>query len=276
MAGTLFLCATPIGNLKDISLRALDVLKTVPLIAAEDTRHTKKLLNYFDIKTPLTSYHQHNEKSKSLDLISHLKSGKDLALVSDAGLPGISDPGEILVQRAVEEEITVDVIPGPTAFVSGLVLSGLPSTPLYFGGFLPSASKARREALRKTKEIFATQAFYEAPHRLERFLADVVAVRGNVDVVIARELTKLHQEIIRGKVSEVLDRLARVPARGELVVFIAPPSKEIPNEPVDWVREVNKLIEKGIDKKEAIKTLAEKNKIPKREIYNYLVEIGYK
>lgn len=268
MAGTLFVCATPIGNLKDISLRVLDILAAVPLIAAEDTRHTLKLLNHYNIKTSLTSYHQHNEQSKSVELVNHLKSGKDLALVSDAGLPGISDPGEILVRKALAEKVPVEVVPGPSAFTSGLVISGLPTTPLYFAGFLPSSSKARRDSLTRLKGISATQVFYEAPHRLDKLLADVSDVYGDVEVVVARELTKVHQELIRGRVSEVLERLAATPARGEIVVYIAPPAEATPDIPEDWISEVDKLVQSGVTKKEAIKTLAEKYKIPKREIYN--------
>jgi len=270
LTGTLFVCATPIGNLKDITLRALEVLRAVPLIAAEDTRHTLKLLNHFEIKTSLTSYHQHNEQGKSSELLVHLKEGKDLALVSDAGLPGISDPGEILVRKAIAAGIPVEVIPGPSAFTTGLVISGLPTNPLYFAGFLPSSGKARRDSLRRIKGIEATHAFYEAPHRLEKFLADVAEVYGEVEVVVARELTKLHQELIRGKVTEVLAQLAKIPARGEIVVYVMPPKQETPPVPTDWTAEVAKLVGDGLTKKEAIKALAEKYKVPKREVYNYV------
>ena len=275
MAGKLILCATPIGNLQDISLRALETLKQVPLIAAEDTRHTRKLLNHFGIKTSLTSYHQHNERSKAVDLVRHLQSGLDLALVSDAGLPGISDPGEVLVKMALAEGVQVDVIPGPNALISGLVISGLPSTPFYFAGFLPSTAGQRKEALRKLKNLPATLAFYEAPHRLGKFLRDVLDVMGNVEVAITRELTKLHQEVIKGKVSDVLELIERTPVKGELVVFIAPPVEEKLESPSDWTVEVNSLVKTGLDKKEAIKNLATKYKIPKREIYNYLVKMDY-
>ncbi len=272
MSGTLYLCATPIGNLKDISLRALDVLGSVQLIAAEDTRHTKKLLNYFQIKTALTSYHQHNEKGKSGELIDYLKSGRDLALVSDAGLPGISDPGEVLVRRALQEEIPVDVIPGPSAFASGLVISGMPCTPLYFAGFLPSTGKARRDALREMKGIRATQVFYEGPHRLTKLLEDILDIYGDVAVVVARELTKLHQELLRGKVSEILNRLLEVPPKGEIVVYVAPPAQAELEAPEDWAAEVGKLVKEGINKKDAIKLLAEKYKVPKRQVYNSTVQ----
>ncbi len=268
MSGTLYLCATPIGNLKDITLRALDVLGRVQLIAAEDTRHTQKLLNYYQIKTGLTSYHQHNEKLKSGELIQRLKSGMDVALVSDAGLPGISDPGEVLVRRALQEEIPVEVIPGPSAFTSGLVISGVPCTPLYFAGFLPSTGKARRDSLNKLKDIQATQVFYEGPHRLTKLLVDVLDIYGDVAVVVARELTKLHQELLRGKVSEVLNRLLQVPPKGEIVVYVVPPAPVEPAAPGDWKAEVGKLVKEGMSKKDAIKLLAEKYQVPKRQIYN--------
>ncbi len=268
MAGTLFLCATPIGNLHDISLRALEVLKTVPLIAAEDTRQTLKLLNHFEIKAKLTSYHKHNEKSKSLELIEYLKQGKDLALVSDAGLPGISDPGEVIVKEALKYGIKLEVIPGASAFVSGLVISGLPTSPLYFGGFLPNALKGRREELGRLSNLIATQVFYEAPHRLEKLLTDILAVRGNVQIVVAREITKLHQEFLRGSVEEILQHVVAEPPRGEIVVYIAPPVLLTPEKPGEWDSELDQLLRNGIDKRQAIKILAEKYGVPKREIYN--------
>lgn len=276
MQGTLYLCATPIGNLQDISLRALEILKKAPLIAAEDTRHTIKLLNYFEIKTPLTSYHKHNEKGKAEELITHLKSGKDLVVVSDAGLPGISDPGEILVKRALQEGIPVDVIPGPSALTTGLVLSGLPSIPLYFAGFLPNSGSERKEIIKKMRTIPATWAFYESPHRLAKLLKEAREVCGNVEVVITRELTKLHQQVIRGNIDTVLESINREPIRGEMVVFFAPIAVEHPVASGEWVNEVDQLVKQGMDKKEAIKALAEKFRVPKREIYNYLVEAGYK
>lgn len=268
MSGTLYLCATPIGNLKDITLRALDILGRVQLIAAEDTRHTQKLLNYYQIKTALTSYHQHNEKGKSTELIDYLKSGRDLALVSDAGLPGISDPGEVLVRRALQEEIPVEVIPGASAFPSGLVISGMPCTPIYFAGFLPSTGKARRDALKELKGIRATQIFYEGPHRLTKLLADILDIYGDVAVVVARELTKLHQELLRGKASEILNRLLEAPPKGEIVVYVAPPAEVKLKVPEDWAVEVGKLVREGFNKKDAIKLLAEKYRVPKRQIYN--------
>ncbi|HZW83187.1 MAG TPA: 16S rRNA (cytidine(1402)-2'-O)-methyltransferase [Candidatus Deferrimicrobium sp.] len=273
MDGTLFLCATPIGNLRDISIRAVEILKAVPLIAAEDTRQTLKLLNHFEIKTKLTSYHQHNEKSKSVELIEHLKLGKDLALVSDAGLPGISDPGEVIVKEAIKQGIKVDVIPGPTAFVSGLVISGLPTSPIYFGGFLPNSSKARQEELKKLKNLIATQIFYESPHRLDKFLADVLDVRGNTtEVVIARELTKLHQELLRGSVGELIERISKTPLKGEMVIYLAPPVLEELDKPADWNIEVDALLGTGLDRKQAIKALADKYGVQKREIYNAVMK----
>lgn len=270
LAGTLFICATPIGNLRDISLRALDVLAEVPLIAAEDTRHTLKLLNHYKIKCSLTSYHQHNEQSKSDELIAHLLAGKDMALVSDAGMPGISDPGEVLVRKAVENGIPVDVIPGACAFVSGLVISGMSTAPLYFAGFLPNSCKARRGMLQNIMAIEATQIFYEAPHRLEKSLQDILLVYGDVDVVVARELTKMHQELIRGTASQVIGRLQEEVVRGEIVLYVQPPLKVAPTIPTDWSVEVDKFIGQGVDKKAAIKLLAEKYHVPKREIYNSL------
>ncbi len=266
------MCATPIGNLQDITLRALETLKNVNLIAAEDTRHTHKLLNHFAIKTPLTSYHQHNEKSKAAELIAYLKADNDVALVSDAGMPGISDPGEVLVREAILAGIEVDVIPGPSAFTSGLVLSGLPCTPFYFAGFMPTSEKARKDALNKLKDVVATQIFYEAPHRLQKFLQDVLATRGDIELVIARELTKLHQEIIRGRVSAVLQRLAEVPARGELVVFLSAPVTEVPSVPSSWGEEITGLLQAGLEQKAAFKVLAEKYQVPKREIYNAFIK----
>jgi 16S rRNA (cytidine1402-2'-O)-methyltransferase len=272
LAGTLFLCATPIGNLRDISLRAIEILKAVPLIAAEDTRQTLKLLNHFEIKTKLTSYHKHNEKSKSVELIEHLKLGKDLALVSDAGLPGISDPGEVIVKEAIRQGIKLDVIPGPTAFVSGLVIAGLPTSPLYFGGFLPNSSKARKEELKKLNNLIATQIFYESPHRLDKFLSDVLEVRGNTEVVIARELTKLHQELLHGPVEEIIERISKTPPKGEMVIYLSPPVLEELDKPTDWNIEVEALLGTGLDRKQAIKALADKYGVQKREIYNAVMK----
>jgi len=220
--GTLYEVATPIGNLKDISLRALEVLKGVDLIAAEDTRHTKILTGHYDIKTPLTSYYEHNKVTKGDYLIRSLKGGKDIALVSDAGTPGISDPGAHIINLAIKNGISIIGIPGATAFVLGLVLSGLPTDKFAFEGFLPSKSAARRRRLSQFKDERRTIIFYESPHRILKTLFDIREAIGDIKISIMRELTKKFEEVLRDKVSALIEHFSKTKPRGEFLVVLNP------------------------------------------------------
>ena len=227
MAGTLYIVATPIGNLEDITQRALRILREVDLIACEDTRHTRKLLNHFAIDTRTISYHEHNERERAVELCELLESGKDIALVSDAGTPLLSDPGFRLTSLAVEKEMRVVPVPGATAFVAGLSGSGLALDQIFYGGFLPARASARRAKLEELRTVPATLVFYEAPHRIAATLHDACEVLGNRPGVIARELTKVHEEFLRGSLRELLDALdAKKAARGEMVLLIGGPQSD--------------------------------------------------
>ncbi|MDQ1559940.1 MAG: rRNA (cytidine1402-2-O)-methyltransferase, partial [Pyrinomonadaceae bacterium] len=220
-AGTLYLVATPIGNLEDITARALRVLREVDLIACEDTRHTRTLLNHFSIPTKTLSYHEHNERERAAELAARLNAGASVALVSDAGTPGINDPGFRLVRACVEQDIRVVPIPGATAFVSALVASGLPTDEFYFAGFLPPRQHARRLRLADLRAVAATLVFYEAPHRIADTLADAREILGEREAAVARELTKLHEEIARGRLTDLIARVSgEHAARGEMVLII--------------------------------------------------------
>ncbi|MEP6635818.1 MAG: 16S rRNA (cytidine(1402)-2'-O)-methyltransferase [Acidobacteriota bacterium] len=222
MTGTLYVVATPIGNLEDLSQRAIRVLGEVGLIACEDTRHTRKLLNHYGIKTKTVSYHEHNEREQAAKLLETLKSGTAVAIVSDAGTPGISDPGFRIVRLALEEGLQVAPVPGATALISALVASGLPSDEFFFGGFLPARSGQRRARLAELAAFPSTLIFYEAPHRIAAALQDAREVLGERNAVVARELTKLHEEIHRGRLSELATQFAEMPGepRGEMVLVI--------------------------------------------------------
>jgi 16S rRNA (cytidine1402-2'-O)-methyltransferase len=216
----LYIVATPIGNLKDITLRAIEVLKTVDLVACEDTRHTKILLDHYGINVPTTSFFQHNRFAKGEHLLALLKDGKNVALVSDAGTPGILDPGYNLINLAIQNNIKITVIPGPTAFVNALVLSGKPAHRFIFEGFLPNRTLARRNRLQELKNLKYTVVLYESCHRIQKTLEDILSVFGDTDVVVAREITKKFEEIKRAKVSKIIQELTSVKARGEFVVII--------------------------------------------------------
>ena len=218
--GTLFVVSTPIGNLKDITLRALEVLSKVDLIAAEDTRHTRKLLTHFDIRTPTTSYHDHNKERRTPELLARLKGGEKIALVSDAGTPGISDPAYRLIRACVEEGVPVEVVPGATAFVAALVLSSLPTDRFVFEGFLPR-KKGRKKRLEALQNEPRTLIFYESPHRLARTLRDLEPLFGDRPAALVREITKKFQEVHRGTVAELNARLPQITLKGEFVLLIA-------------------------------------------------------
>jgi 16S rRNA (cytidine1402-2'-O)-methyltransferase len=222
MAGTLFVVSTPIGNLEDLTYRAVRVLSEVDIVACEDTRHSQKLLHHYGIKTKTVSYHEHNERDRAGELLASIKSGLDVAVVSDAGTPGISDPGFRVVRMALEAGLQVVPIPGPTALVSALVASGLPSDEFFFAGFLPARSGARRSRLADLVAIPSTLVFYEAPHRLVASLEDAREILGEREAVVARELTKLHEEIVRGRLSEIVSWFSQAAhePRGEMVMVI--------------------------------------------------------
>ena len=270
--GALYLCATPIGNLEDITLRVRRILQEVKLIAAEDTRHTRKLLSFYDIHTPLTSYHEHNKLSKGEKLISELKSGNDIALVSDAGTPGISDPGEDLVRLAVGEGIIVIPVPGASAVVCALVGSGLPTDRFVFEGFLPRTKKDRNKVMAQLVTDERTVVFYESPHRVVKTLQEILDIAGDRDVVVTRELTKAFEEFVRGKVSVVLEHFLNNPPRGEITVVLAGNKGEQKEAPKRDFEEIGKLVKncmtQGRDKKQAIKEVSRTTGISKREVYS--------
>jgi len=281
MPGTLYIVATPIGNLEDITQRALRVLREVDLVACEDTRHTRQLLNHFGIKTKTISYHEHNERERAEQLCRLLEDGKAVAIVSDAGTPLISDPGFRIVQSAIARGIPVVSIPGATAFVNALVASGLAPDQFFFAGFLPARTNARRTRLEELSTVAATLVFYEAPHRIAPALRDAREAFGNRDAAVARELTKVHEEIARGSLEELAQRFSgEQAARGEMVVLIsgANSSAELSaatgegGSASDRLFErVNELEGKGLDGKAALKQAARELGLKRAEAYRLLV-----
>lgn len=273
MSGTLYIVATPIGNLEDITLRALGILKEVDLIACEDTRHTRKLLSHYQISKPVISYHEHNERERTGELVARLEAGGNVALVSDAGTPLVSDPGLRVVQAAIERGIPVVPIPGASALTAAIAASGLPTDQFIFAGFLPSKRTARRARLSELGKLPMTIVFYEAPHRIRQALADARELLGERRVVVARELTKVHEEFIRAKLSE-LDLLDRT--RGEIVLLIGPPANAIPGraQPSESVqKDVEELIRaENIDQKAALKRVARARGISKSEAYRRMLD----
>lgn len=266
--GSLFVCPTPIGNLEDITLRILRILKEVDLIAAEDTRRTIKLLNHYDIKKSLISYHEHNKWEKGKVLLEKLRKGKNIALVSDAGMPGISDPGEELIKSCIEEDIEVVVLPGPSASITGLVLSGFSTERFIFEGFLPSNKKDRIKELDKLKKEERTIIFYESPYRVISFLKDVREVLGNRQVSISRELTKVYEETFRGTVEEGIKYFENQ-KKGEFVIVIegTEEEEENPFEEISVKEHLKTYMEKGFSKKDAVKKVASERKISKNQVY---------
>jgi 16S rRNA (cytidine1402-2'-O)-methyltransferase len=273
MSGTLYLVATPIGNLKDITLRALDVLREVDLIACEDTRHTQKLLNHFAIKRKTISYHEHNETSRVPELIERLKNGGSIAIVSDAGTPAIADPGYRIVEAAIGENIDVVPVPGAVAFVNAVAASGLPSDAIYFGGFLPARKGERQSRLKECAEIPATLAFYEAPHRLSKSLEDCLEVLGDRKAAVVRELTKIHEEIARGTLSQLALRYSEGNVKGEIVIVIDPGDSERPNAATasTLVQRFEALQQQGLDHKAALKQAAKDFGLSRSEAYRRLL-----
>ena len=275
MKGKLYLVATPIGNLEDITLRALRILKEVDLIAAEDTRHTLGLLNHFEISKPLISYYKQNEKNKSEILIKKLLEGQNIAIVSDAGTPGISDPGEEIVKVAIENNIEIIPIPGACAFVNALIASGLSSKEFAFIGFLSAIKKDKKEKLEEIKYETRTLILYEAPHKLKATLESIYEILGDRKIVLARELTKIHEEFIRDKVSNILERIDEI--KGEFVILIEGNSES--KKDVELSDLISRTLEEhyefylkqGCEKKEIIKKIAKDRNTNKNEIYQYFL-----
>ena len=270
--GTLYLCATPIGNLEDMTPRALRLLSEADIIAAEDTRHTLQLLNHFGIKGRLVRYDEHSKEKQGAYLLQELLGGKNVALVSDAGFPGIADPGEALAKECIAQGVRVVPVPGANAALCALIASGLPSYPFFFGGFLPKSRKNRREQLRLWRDIPATMILYEAPHRIAEVLQDILADWGDRPLAAARELTKLHEEFYRGTVSGCLAWLEAQPPRGEFCLVIGAGEAPAAAEEIEPLEEVRRLLAQGVDKKTALAQVAKQRGVPKRELYNALLE----
>jgi len=275
MTSTLYIVATPIGNLEDITLRALRVLKEVDLIACEDTRHTRKLLAHYQISKPTVSYHEHNERERSAELIKKLEAGLNIALVSDAGTPLISDPGFRIVREAIDRSILVVPIPGPSALIAAVSASGLPSGAFAFFGFLPARRAARRARLEELAEIKSTVVFYEAPHRIKETIAYASEVFGNRECVVARELTKLHEEFVRGSLSQL--ELPEGAARGEIVLLIGPPiqgraTQSAGEQMSSMSGDIERLMSaEGLDQKSALKRIARERGISKSDAYRLMI-----
>lgn len=270
MAGVLYLCPTPIGNLKDITQRVLEVLSEVDYIAAEDTRRTRQLLNYFDIDNRLFSYHEHNKEKVGQKILGLLGQGHAVAVVTDAGMPGISDPGEEIVKLCIEANIDIVCLPGPSAFVNALVLSGFSTTTFSFEGFVDRNKKKRRDYLSSIAYLPKTLIFYEAPHRLKEFLNDLVLVLGNRQVSISRELTKKYEETFRGTVEEGIEYFIKNEPRGEFVIVVEGGSGLVASSTYDEMSIEEHIIyhmEIGLTKKEAIKKVAEERKMKKSDVY---------
>jgi 16S rRNA (cytidine1402-2'-O)-methyltransferase len=275
--GCLYLVATPIGNLEDITLRALRILKEVDQIACEDTRHTLKLLNHFDIHKPMVSYHEHNELTRAAELVLAMEEGANIALVSDAGMPLVSDPGHRLVTLAIRHHIAVVPIPGPAALLAALSASGLPNEEFLFLGFLPARSGERQRALERLRIEDRTLIFYEAPHRIADTIADAVAILGDRPACLAREVTKLHEEFRRGRLTEIFQTLDERPARGEITLVIGAAEKSAPGNYVDTAQSlaarVDELMHQAkLDRKEALKLAAKERGMSKRDAYRQLLD----
>ena len=281
MQGKLYLCATPIGNLEDITLRVLRTLKEADLIAAEDTRHSIKLLNHFDIKTPMTSYHEFNKVEKARYLVDKMREGTNVALITDAGTPGISDPGEELVRQCYEAGIEVTSLPGPAACITALTISGMATRRFAFEAFLPSDKKEKQEIFEELKKETRTIILYEAPHRLVRTLSELLENLGDRRISVCRELTKTHETVFRTTVSEALSYYETEEPRGECVLVIEGKNRlEIQQEQersweaVSIEEHMKRYLDGGTDKKEAMKLVAKDRGIKKRDVYQYLLNAG--
>ena len=279
-AGTLYICSTPIGNMRDITLRVLEVLQAVDLIAAEDTRTTVKILNHFDIQTPLTSYHQHNEAGKSQKILKSLADGQDVALVSDAGTPGISDPGSVVIMSAIEAGFPIAAVPGPTACMAALVVSGIATDRFCFEGFLPRKKKEKRHRLEELSEDPRTLIFYEAPHRVQETLEDMTTAFVGRRCALVRELTKKFEQVQRGLLQEVLDRVCEEAPRGEYVIVVEGLQRDAGKKKaydegmlLSAYEHVYMLIQQGNTKTEAVKKAAGLRGLPRKVLYHHVLSI---
>lgn len=273
MPGTLYLVATPIGNLQDITFRALETLRSVDIIACEDTRHTRNLLNHFKISAKLVSYHEHNEIERSEELSRLLSGGRSVAIVSDAGTPGICDPSYRIVQKAIGIGANIIPIPGAAAFVNAVVVSGLATDSIFFGGFLPAKKGERRKRLEEVRDILATLVFYETPHRLVKSLADCHDVLGNRNAIVARELTKVHEEIVRGGLRELSDTYSKTTVKGEIVLVIERAKVSIvkrETSPKNIDSRVKEFEKQGLDARAALKKAAKEFGLSKSEAYRLI------
>lgn len=278
--GKIYLVPTPIGNLGDITLRALEILKSVDLIAAEDTRQSLKLLNHFNIKKSLISYHKHNEQGKSEELIDRVRNGENIAVISDAGTPGISDPGGIVLKKCIENGIDVEVLPGATAFTTAIIYSGLDTSAFIFRGFLPRENKEKKEFVESLKDRRETIIFYESPYRVIDTLTFLKENFGNRNIAVCRELTKLHEEIYRGSLEEAICYFNDNIPKGEFVLVLQGKSlEEIRNENVAKWEDMSikdhiiYFINQGMSKKDAIKQVSKDRELPKSEVYKHSIEI---
>lgn len=271
--GKLSICPTPIGNLEDITIRVLKSLRSADLIAAEDTRQTRKLLNKYRIRTPLVSYHQHNENKRSRDLIKQLEEGLSISLVSDAGTPGINDPGFKLVNMCLERDIKIEILPGPSAILSAIVGSGLVENAFGFFGFPPRKSGQRNKFLKTLAKLDMALILYESPHRLLKLLKEMEEIFQDRMIAIVREMTKIHEEVIRGNCSELIEEITREPRKGEIVVIIEKPSlknsKEFDQEKI--IAELKKHLSKGESTKQAVLSVAQEYELPKNVVYEIAI-----
>ena len=273
MAGVLHIVATPIGNLEDITLRALRILKEADLIAAEDTRHTRILLSQYDIRTPLISYHEHNEKMQAPKLVERLLRGENIALVSDAGTPAIADPGYRLIVEAMRAGVQVNPIPGPSALATVLSASGLPTDRFIFEGFLPAKKQERETKLQALLNETRTLVFYEAPHRLKESLADMRRILGDRETVVGREVSKVHEEFLRGTIDQVLARLADRDVKGELTVVVRGSAGQRQVSEAELKAEIRRLADGGTGVKEISEVLGERYQLAKRVVYQLALRL---
>jgi len=273
MSGSLYIVPTPIGNLEDITFRAVRVLKEVDLIAAEDTRHTQVLLNHYDIRTAVTSYHEHNERAKARELVEQLRQGRSIALLSDAGTPMISDPGYRLVVEAIRAGVQVIPLPGPSAVTAALSAAGLPTDRFGFEGFLPAKKSERRSALEALKKDTKTLIFYEAPHRLKETLADMAEIFGDREVAIGREISKVHEEFLRGALREILATIEQQTVRGEITLVVQGATSGAPVTEEGVISEIRQLAENGMRVKEISELVGAHHGISKREVYRLALRV---
>jgi 16S rRNA (cytidine1402-2'-O)-methyltransferase len=266
--GTLYIVSTPIGNLEDVTLRALRVLKEVDIIAAEDTRHSLKLLNHYCISKPLMSFWRQRENTRTAEVIERLHSGQSVALISDAGTPGISDPGALLIKKAIAESIKVVSIPGPSALIAAMSLSGLPTEEFTFIGFLPSQKGQRHKVLKDLSLEPRTLILFEAPHRIIRTLKDMEEIFEERKAAVVKEITKIHEGVLRGSISEILSKLEKTKIAGEYVIILEGKSEGKQIITNDILSEINSLMAKGLKRKEAVKKIADAYKLSKKELYD--------